>query len=95
MILFIYFWRGGVFLAVRALLWTLLAGFPLRRLLLLQSTGSRAPGVQELRLPGPRAQAQASRRTGERDLPRSGMEPRSRALTGRFFATEPPGKPLR
>ena len=27
------------------------------------------------------------------DLPRSGIEPMSPALAGRFFATEPPGKP--
>ena len=28
------------------------------------------------------------------DLPRSGIEPMSPALAGRFFTTEPPGKPL-
>ena len=28
------------------------------------------------------------------DLPRSGIEPMSLALAGRFFPTEPPGKPL-
>ena len=27
------------------------------------------------------------------DLPRAGMEPASPALIGRFFTTEPPGKP--
>ena len=27
------------------------------------------------------------------DLPKSGIEPWSPALAGRFFATEPPGKP--
>ena len=29
------------------------------------------------------------------DLPRSGIEPVSPAVAGRFFTTEPPGKPLR
>ena len=28
-----------------------------------------------------------------RDLPDSGLEPMSTALAGRFFTTEPPGKP--
>ena len=28
-----------------------------------------------------------------RDLPDPGIEPKSPALTGRFFTTEPPGKP--
>jgi len=28
------------------------------------------------------------------DLPNSGIEPASPALVGRFFTTEPPGKPL-
>ena len=27
------------------------------------------------------------------DLPKPGIEPKSPALTGRFFITEPPGKP--
>ena len=30
-----------------------------------------------------------------RDLPNPGVEPTSPALAGRFFITEPPGKPLR
>ena len=29
-----------------------------------------------------------------RDLPRPGIEPMSPALAGRFFTTDPPGKPL-
>ena len=29
----------------------------------------------------------------QRDPPRSGIEPMSPALAGRFFITEPPGKP--
>ena len=28
------------------------------------------------------------------DLPNPGIEPRSLALVGRFFTTEPPGKPI-
>jgi len=28
-----------------------------------------------------------------RDLPNAGIEPTSPALAGRFFTTEPPGKP--
>ena len=38
---------------------------------------------------GPRAELLC----GTWDLPRSGTEPVSPALTGRFFTTEPPGKP--
>ena len=37
--------------------------------------------------------AQASLLRGMWDLPGSGIEPMSPALAGRFFATEPPGKP--
>ena len=40
---------------------------------------------------GPRAELLC----GTWDLPRSGTEPVSPALTGRFFTTEPPGKPWR
>ena len=32
-------------------------------------------------------------KTRIQDLPRSGVEPMSPALAGKFFTTEPPGKP--
>ena len=37
--------------------------------------------------------SQASLLRGTWDLPGAGIEPMSPALSGRFFATEPPGKP--
>ena len=72
-------------------------GFSLRWLLLLGSTGSRAP-AQELQLPGSRAQAHelwcrglaAPQWVGS---PQTSDKPVSPALTGEFFTTEPPGKP--
>ena len=52
------------------------------------SCGSHA---LELRLSSCGARAQLSR--GMWDLPGSGIEPMSPALTGGFFTTEPPGRP--
>ena len=49
-------------------------------LLLLRSTGSRARGLKLLR--------------GTWNLLRPEIEPVSPALAGRFFTTEPPGKPM-
>ena len=68
-------------------------------LLLLQSMGSTAHRLQELWLPGSRAQAQgcgarASLLRGTQDLPRSGIEPVSPALAGGLFTTETPRKSL-
>ena len=73
------------------------AGFSLRWLLLLWSTGSRAAGFSscglralECRLSscGTRAQLLC----GMWDLPGPGLEPVSPALAGGFLTTEPPGK---
>ena len=52
-----------------------------------------------LALPGSRAQARSLRCLGlvaprHVGLPRSGIEPMTAALAGRFFTTVPPGKPL-
>ena len=73
-------------------------GFSLRWLFLVQSMGTRACGLGscgswalEHRLS---CGAQAYLLCGLWDLPRPGIEPMSPALAGRFFTTEPPGKPL-
>ena len=80
-------------------------GFSLRWLLLLWSTGSRRTGFsscstwaqqlwcmgsRERRLSSCGAWAQLLR--GMWDLPRVGIKPMSRALTGGFLTTAPPGK---
>ena len=62
------------------------AGFSLRWLLLLQSTGSGRAGFS-----GCGAWAWLLR--GMWDLPRPGLKPVSPALGGRFPTTAPPGKP--
>ena len=73
------------------------AGFSLRWLLLLQSTGSRRTGFSSCGSPtlecrlsscGSRAQLLC----GMWHLPRPGLEPVSPALAGGFLATVPPGK---
>ena len=82
-------------------------GLWLQWLLLLQSTGSRACGLQKLRHTGsnvaiPRLQSTDSSSCGAWaellhgmwDLPRPEIKPMSLALAGRFFTLEPPGKPL-
>ena len=56
----------------------------------LSSCGTWTPWLQ---LMGSRAQAQLLR--GRWDLTRSGTEPMSPALAGRFFTAELPGKPLK
>ena len=73
------------------------AGFSLRWLFLLQSTGSRRVGFSscdsralECRLSSCGAPAQLLR--GMWDLPRPGLEPVSPALAGGFLTTAPPGK---
>ena len=63
------------------------AGFSLRWLLLLQSTGSRHAGCSSC---GTRAQLLH----GMWDLPGPGIEPMSPALAGGFLTTAPPGKSL-
>ena len=77
----------------------LCAGFSLRWLLLLQSTGSRHTGFSscgswalERRLSSCGAQAELLRSTW--DLPGPGLEPVSSALAGGFLTTAPPGKPI-
>ena len=105
--LFIYLWlHWQVFVAARGLslvaasggyssLWC--AGFSLRWLLLLQSTGSRCVGFSscgsealEHRLSSCGAWAQLF--CGMWDLPRPGLEPVSPALAGGFLTTETPEK---
>ena len=106
-ILFIYFWLRWVFVAARGLSlvvvsrgYSLLrcAGFSLRWLLLLRSTGSRHAGFSscgswalECRLSS--CGAWASLLRGMWELPRPGFKPVSHALAGRFLTTAPPGKP--
>ena len=74
------------------------AGFSLRWLLLLLSTGSRRAGfsscgsrVLECRSSSCGARAQLLH--GLWDLPGPGLEPMSPPLAGRFLTTVPPGKP--
>ena len=104
----IYFWPRWAFVAVCGLslvtengatlqLWY--EGFSLQWLLLLGSAGSRHSGFNscgswalEHRLNSCSTQAQML--CGMWDLPKSGIEPVSPALAGRFFTTEPPQKPL-
>jgi len=57
---------------------------------------SRGRWAQEFQLPEHRLNgcgAQASLLHGMWDLPEPGIRPGSLALAGRFFTTEPPGKP--
>ena len=75
------------------------AGFSLRWLLLLRSTGSRHVGFSscgsralEHRLSSCGTQAELLR--GMWNLPRPGLEPVSPALAGGFLTTAPSGKPL-
>ena len=78
------------------------AGFSLQGLLSLWSTGSRASVFAACGLSscGSRAPEHRLCTSGTQawllrsmwDLPGSGIKPRSPALAGRFFATEPPGK---
>ena len=77
--------------------------FSLQWLPLLQSTGSRACGPQQLLPVGsvvvPRLQSSGSLVAWAQflcsmwDLPRPGIKPMSPALAVRFFTIEPPGKP--
>ena len=88
-----FFWLHWVSVAARGLslvaakggyssLWC--AGFSLRWLLLLRSTGSRCAGFSSC---GTWAQLLHAW-----DLPRPGLETVSPALAGRFLTTAPPGK---
>ena len=77
---------------------TLLGGFPFWWPLSLGSPGSRVQGLQKLRFPGSRAEAQwlwcrVFLLCAMWDLPQPGIEPMSPVLAGRFFTTEQPGKP--
>ena len=103
---FFYFWLCWVFVAARGLSlvaasggysswWC--AGFSLRWLLLLHSTGSRHAGFSscgtralERRLSSCDAWAYLLR--GMWDLPRPGLEPVCPALAGGFLTTAPPWK---
>ena len=105
--LFIYFWLCWIFVAACGLSLVAAsgahsslrcAGFSLRWLLLLWSTGSRRAGFSscgsqalERRLSSCGAWAQLLR--GMWDLPGPGLEPVSPALAGGFLTTAPPGKP--
>ena len=89
---FLQLWRAAVTLQ----LWC--TSFSLWWLLLLQSMGSRAHSLQQFCLPGSTAQAQqlwcrGQLLRGMQDLLRSGIEPLSSALAGKFCTTELPGKP--
>ena len=103
-----YFWLCQVLAAAWAFLQLWGAGTPLQLwcpglsawwLLLLQSPGSGVlAAVRGLSSLGPSALehscgAQAQWLCSSWDLPRPGIKPVSPALAGRFFATEPPGKP--
>ena len=106
---FIYFWLRWVFVAARGLSLVAAsggysslrcAGFSLRWLLLLRSTGSRRAGFSscgsrapERRLSscGPRALLLR----GMSDLPGPGLEPVCPELAGRFLTTAPLGKPCK
>ena len=70
-------------------------GFPLRWLLLLQSRGFRAPGLSAPCVQGTGSTVVAHRLGCSTDPPRSGIEPVSPALAGRFLSPEPPGKALK
>ena len=92
--LFMYCWLRWVFVAARGLSlvvasggYSLLrcAGFSLRWLLLLLSTGSRRTGFSS-------CGTWALLLCGIWDLPGPGLEPVSPALAGRFSTTVPPGK---
>ena len=85
-ILFIYLWLCWVFIAV----WVFLLVALSRELL--SYCIVQASLVSEHRLQALRLQQLPS---GIWNLPWSGMEPMSPALTGGFFTTEPPGKPLK
>ena len=72
-------------------------GFSLQWLLLLQSMGSRYMGLSSCSSQAPEHKinssgAQAQLFCGMWDPP-GGIEPESPELAGRFFTTEPPGKP--
>ena len=92
---FIYFGLCWVFVAAHGLSlvaaswgYTSLqcAGFSLRWLLLLRSTGSRHAGFSS-------CSWRAQLLCGMWDLPGPGLEPSSPALAGGFLTTAPPGKP--
>ena len=94
--IYLFIWLCWIFVAVRRLSlvvvsrgYSLLrcAGFSLRWLLLLQSTGSRHMGSS--------CGAQALLLRGMWDPPGPGLEPVSPALAGGFLTTAPPGKPSR
>ena len=111
MILFLYFSLCWVFVAAWAFLQLrqvevalqLYCMDSLRQLLLFQSTNSRMHRLQQMWHEGSKVVAyrlssyasQALLLCGMWDLPRTGTEPMSHALTGGFFNTEPPGKPRR
>ena len=103
-----YFWLRWVLVAARGLSLVAAsgdysslrcAGFSLRWLLLLWSTGSRHTGFSscasralERRLSSCGTWAYLLR--GMWDLPGPGLKPVSPALAGRFLTTAPPGKPV-
>ena len=98
---FLSFWLCGVFVPARAFLQLWRAGATLwlqcrrvlRWLLLSQTTSSRAHRLQQLQPLGSLVVAPGLWSTGTWGLPKPGIEPLSPAWPGRFFATDPPGKP--
>ena len=104
---FFFFWLHWVFVAGHGLSLAAVsrgysslrcAGFSLRWLLLLRSTGSRREGFsscgsQALDHRLSSCGTRASELCGMWDLPGPGLEPVSPALAGRFLTTAPPGKP--
>ena len=91
-----FFWTSWVFTAATAFLQLQCAGFSLMRLLLWQRasgcTGFGSCGSQALEDRPSSYGAWVQLFRSMCDLPRSGIEPVSPALAGRFFTTEPPGR---
>ena len=70
------------------------SGFPFCEAQALGHTGFSSFGSEALECRLSSSAAGAYLLHGMWDLPRPGLEPLSLALTGGFFTTEPPGKPL-
>ena len=88
--------NNWVFVAAQALLQWWCSGFSLRRLLGAWASVLAAQELKQLHITPLGLQSIGSEAMvhGMWDLPRPGIEPVCTALAGRFFTTEPPGKPL-
>ena len=82
--IYLFYWLCWVFIAVLPLL-------SLQWLLLLQSTGSRIYGLQQLQHTGSVVVARGLNCSSVWNLPGLGIKPKSSALAGRFLSTVPPG----